>query len=60
MKTSNKTFELSGSKKVSEILKELDLNSESVLVVKDGELLTRDRLVKDEEIIEIISVVSGG
>ena len=60
LKGKNTEYKLSGHQKVSQILKALDINPETVLVIKDGEILTRDHIVKDSDEIEIISVVSGG
>ncbi|ACB84011.1 MoaD/ThiS family protein [Natranaerobius thermophilus] len=60
LKGTNQVTELSGNKKVSNILSELELNPETVIVVKEGQILTHDKIVKDHENIEIISVVSGG
>ena len=60
MKRENETKELTGNKRVKAILRELDINPESVLVIKDGETLTPDTIIKDDEEIEILSVVSGG
>ncbi len=52
--------EISGPLKVKSILSQLQLNPETVLVMRSGELLTADREVKDEEEIEIWPVISGG
>ena len=46
--------------RVQDVLKHLDLNPESVLVVRAGELLTRDEHVKTEDTIEVLSAISGG
>ncbi len=51
---------MAGNRQVQAILKELDLNPETVIVVQGGVLLTRDAYVKDEETIEVISAISGG
>ncbi|MEE9284839.1 MAG: MoaD/ThiS family protein [Dehalococcoidia bacterium] len=53
-------LEMAGNRQVQAILKELDLNPETVIVVQGGVLLTRDAYVKDEETIEVISAISGG
>ncbi len=45
---------------VRELLDRLQLNPETVLVVRGTELLTRDARVADEDEIEIRPVVSGG
>ncbi len=52
--------ELRGRRKVNDILKELDVNPESVIVVKGKQLLTRDALVAEDETIEVVSAISGG
>jgi sulfur carrier protein len=52
--------ELSGVRTVRELLDRLQLNPETVLVVRGTELLTRDARVADEDEIEIRPVVSGG
>lgn len=52
--------EIKGEYKVSEILKILNLNPETVIIVKGEEILTPDKIVKDDEEIEIIPVISGG
>lgn len=53
-------MEIKGGKRVRDILKELSLLPESHLVVKGGELVTEDELIKDDEEITIISAISGG
>lgn len=53
-------FELEGSRKVDALIKELDLNPEQVLVIRDDDLLTRDVLIKNEDTVEIVSAISGG
>ncbi len=60
VKGTNRVAEFSGNWRVSQILSEMDLNPETVIVVKEGRILTHDQIVKEEEQIEIISVVSGG
>jgi len=45
---------------VKSLLANLDINPETVLVVKNGELLQLGDFVSDNDIVEILSVVSGG
>jgi len=52
--------EVKGPRRVREVLKELNLLPESVLVVRGGDLVTEDELLKDEDRIEIRPVISGG
>lgn len=46
--------------KVSTILRELQLNPESVLVIKGNELLTSEDWIEKEDEIKIRGVISGG
>ena len=52
--------EVKGPRRVREVLKELNLLPESVLVVRGDDLVTEDELLKDEDLIEIRPVISGG
>ncbi|MFQ5533185.1 MAG: MoaD/ThiS family protein [Candidatus Methylomirabilales bacterium] len=52
--------EMSGSRRVRDLLQELQINPESVLVVRGEDLLTPDEIVKDEETIEVVPAISGG
>ena len=52
--------ELEGKRHVSALLRELNLNPESYLVIRDGELLTRDDLVHEDDTVELLSTISGG
>ncbi len=53
-------LELQGSRRVDTLIKELDLNPEQVLVIRDDDLLTRDLWIKDHETVEIVTAISGG
>ena len=53
-------LELEGSRQVDALIKELDLNPEQVLVIRDDDLLTRDVMIKNEDTVEIVSAISGG
>ena len=41
-------------------LNKLEILPESVICVRDGELITEDTILRDGEIIKLISVISGG
>jgi tRNA-5-methyluridine54 2-sulfurtransferase len=49
-----------GPKPVADILDELDINAATVLVIREGELVTAETEIADDEAIEIRSVISGG
>jgi sulfur carrier protein len=51
---------LEGTRRVDALIKELGLNPEQVLVLRNDDLLTRDVLVRDDETVEILTAISGG
>ncbi len=53
-------LELPGARRVRDILKELNINPESVLVIRGDSLVTGDTLVEENDVIEIRPVMSGG
>jgi len=53
-----KTISFSGSS--SNLLKLLGINAEEVLIVKNGELVSLDEFIEDDDEIKLLSVVSGG
>jgi len=56
----NSVKEIEGRHTVGKILNILEINPEAVLVIKDGQLVTHDTMVGEDEEIEILPVVSGG
>ena len=51
---------MEGNRRVDALIKELGLNPEQVLVIRNDDLLTRDIVVRDDETVEILSAISGG
>jgi sulfur carrier protein len=49
-----------GNRRVKEILRELDILPETVLVIRGDDLVTADQVVRDDEVIELRPVMSGG
>ena len=45
---------------VQDLLNKLHINSETVLVTRNSEVLTEDQILNNKDSIEILSVVSGG
>ena len=43
-----------------ELLEQLEINPEEVLITRNGEIVTLEEELKDDDNIEILSVVSGG
>lgn len=51
---------VTGPKRVREVLVEVGLHPDAVLVIRDRELLTREDLVDDTDVVEVRPVISGG
>ena len=45
---------------VQALLQTLQINEETVLVVRNNEVLTQEERLNNEDIIDILSVISGG
>lgn len=56
----SKHVSLNFSGTVSELLSELKVNPETVLAVRDGELLTLDAKLSSADELQLLSVISGG
>lgn len=56
----NKQIEVVFSGKVADLLDKIEVNPETVLVVRNNEMLTADRKVNDKDEIKLLSVISGG
>ncbi len=48
------------SGKAKDLLKEINLLPEEVLIVRNGTLVTEDENLESEDLIKILSVISGG
>ncbi|HEU4354346.1 MAG TPA: MoaD/ThiS family protein [Actinomycetota bacterium] len=60
LRNPDRELEISGGRKVREILAELDIDPDTVLVIRDHELLTREDRVAEQDQLEIRPVISGG
>jgi sulfur carrier protein ThiS len=47
-------------KNVKELLKQIDINSETVLIVKNDEVVTVDEPLQNNDVVKLLSVISGG
>jgi sulfur carrier protein len=52
--------ELTGRRRVRDVLLDLGVNPESFLVIRNSQLLTPDTQVGNEDTLELRPVVSGG
>jgi len=60
LRNQGKELETAGQRRVRELLAELGILPETVLVIRGRELLTLDELVREEDVIELRPVISGG
>lgn len=60
LRNPDRELEVSGGRKVRQVLAELDIDPDTVLVIRNRELLTREDRVAEEDRLEIRPVISGG
>ncbi len=60
LRNPDRELELPGDRKVHAILRELGIDADTVLVIRDQELLTREDRASEDDLLEIRPVISGG
>ena len=60
LRNPRRTIEVQGPISVSALLNRLELNRESVLVIRGDTLVPGDALLDDDDTVEIRPVISGG
>jgi sulfur carrier protein len=60
LRNPDREVEVAGNRKVHDVLRELDIDPDTVLVIRDRELLTREDRVGEQDVLEIRPVISGG
>ena len=60
LRNPRRELDVPGPTSVVALLQRLDVNRESVLVIRDGELVPGDARLLDEDVVEIRPVISGG
>lgn len=56
----NKNVELVFSGTGKELCEKINIELETVLIVRNGEIITEDISLNDDDSIELLSVISGG
>ena len=60
LRNPDRVVDVSGAQTVADLLKQLEIVPESVLVIRDATLLTRDERLDTEDELEVRPVLSGG
>ncbi|HEX4906028.1 MAG TPA: MoaD/ThiS family protein [Acidimicrobiales bacterium] len=60
LRNPRRTVEIPGPVRVSALLAKLDINRESVLVIRNDTLVPGDAVLADADEVEIRPVISGG
>ncbi|MBC8332354.1 MAG: MoaD/ThiS family protein [Anaerolineae bacterium] len=53
-------FEIKAGQTVRSALSKLEIPNEAVLATREGELITDDEIIERNDVIKLISVISGG
>ena len=60
LRNPRRELDVSGPMRVHALLERLELNRESVLVIRRDTLVTGDALLADDDTVEVRPVISGG
>ena len=60
LRNPDRDVEVRGGRRVRDVLTDLRIDPDSVLVIRERELLTRDERVGEDDRLEIRPVISGG
>jgi sulfur carrier protein len=60
LRNPRRELDIDGATTVDALLAQLDVVAESVLVIRNDELVTRDARLAADDVVEIRPVVSGG
>jgi sulfur carrier protein len=60
LRNPRREVEVAGNRRVKDVLRELDILPETVLVIRGDDLVTADQLLRDNDIVELRPVMSGG
>ena len=60
LRNPRREVEVTGNRRVKDVLRELHIIPETVLVIRGDDLITTDQMVRDDDVIELRPVMSGG
>ncbi|MGE5250629.1 MAG: MoaD/ThiS family protein [Bacteroidota bacterium] len=56
----DKEYEVRAGMTLLDALKKSNIVPESVIATRDGEMIVDDEILRDEDVIKLIAVISGG
>jgi sulfur carrier protein ThiS len=56
----DKEYEVRAGMSLLDALKKSNIVPESVIATRDGEMIVDDEILKDQDVIKLIAVISGG
>ncbi len=56
----SKEYEVKPGMTLLDSLKKIDVLSESVIAVRNGEMILDDEILKDGDVVKLVAVISGG
>ncbi len=60
LRNPRREVEVAGNRRVKDVLRDLDILPESVLVIRGDDLVTPDHVLREDDVIELRPVMSGG
>ena len=60
LRNPRREVQVTGGRRVKDVLKDLDVIPETVIVIRGDSLITADQMVDDGDTIELRPVMSGG
>lgn len=60
LRNPDRDVDVTGNRPVREVLAELGVDPNTVLVIRNGELITREATVAEYDLLELRPVISGG
>jgi sulfur carrier protein len=60
LRNPRREVEVAGGRRVKDVLLELQIIPETVLVIRGDELVTADQMVREDDVLELRPVMSGG
>jgi sulfur carrier protein ThiS len=60
IKVRDHEYHLEGELSLNKALKRLNIPNNSILAIRNGSLLTEDEILRDNDHIELVTIISGG